>query len=114
MNTPWFNPNLFAWIPGTALGVLGGLWGSMCGTLVPMGKARGFVIGSAAVLLAASIALLGIGIYALTQGQPYGIWYGLGFPGLMGTILFSIFLPLSKHFYRMVELRRVQAKDAVL
>jgi RHS repeat-associated protein len=35
MNDPWFNENLYSWIPGTALGVLGGLWGGLAGTLAP-------------------------------------------------------------------------------
>lgn len=114
MSAPWFEPNLYAWIPGTALGVLGGTWGSLCGVLAQSGKARAFVVGGAAVLLAASVGLLGVAIYALTQGQPYGIWYGLGLPGVIGTIMFSMFLPMSRRVYAQAEMRRMQARDAAL
>ena len=41
MSEPWFDPNRYAWIPGTALGVLGGILGSMAGVLAPRGRAKG-------------------------------------------------------------------------
>ena len=58
MNEPWFNPNLYAWIPGTLLGVLGGTWGALVGTLAPRGKAKGLVVGGLFLLLLASVACL--------------------------------------------------------
>ena len=42
MNEPWFDVNTMAWLPGTALGCLGGLWGSllgMCGRPATWSKA---------------------------------------------------------------------------
>jgi hypothetical protein len=36
----WFDAMQWAWLPGTLLGVLGGLWGSLAGVLAPKGKAR--------------------------------------------------------------------------
>jgi multidrug transporter EmrE-like cation transporter len=114
MNAPWFDANMYAWIPGTLLGVLGGLWGSLCGMLIPRGKGRALVIGSAALFLVVSVALLALAIYALTQGQPYGVWYGLGLPGLIGSILFGMFLPMSQRMYTMVEQRKLHARDAEL
>ncbi len=41
MSDPWFDPNLYAWIPGTAFGVTGGLWGGLAGTLAPAGPPAG-------------------------------------------------------------------------
>ena len=44
MIQPWFDPNQYAWIPGTAYGVIAGLMGAMVGWLVPRGRARGFIL----------------------------------------------------------------------
>ena len=51
------------------------------------------------------------GIYAYFSGQPYGIWYGLGLPGLLGLILFPSLLPVVYLRYRQSEERTMQAKD---
>src|SRR4051794_31913308 len=82
MNEPWFDPIYYAWIPGTLLGTLGGIWGSLIGTLAPRGKGKVAVLTSLGILLAASVACLGLGIMALVAGQPYGVWYGLLLPGI--------------------------------
>jgi hypothetical protein len=111
MTEPWFNPNLFAWIPGTLLGVLGGTWGGLAGTLAPKGRARGFVMGFMWLLLAASITLLVLGIFALSQGQPYGVWYGLGLAGFIGTIVIGVNAPNIARVYRQAEERRMGAED---
>ena len=34
----WFDPVRYAWIPGTALGLWGGLEGTLAGLLAPRGK----------------------------------------------------------------------------
>lgn len=111
MSAPWFEPNLFSWIPGTLLGTLGGIWGSLLGVLAPQGKARRFVIGTGFALWIVSIALLIAGVVAITQGQPYGVWYGLGLAGLIGTILFSALLPTARNAYAQAEARKLQSKD---
>jgi len=80
MNEPWFDPIYYAWIPGTLLGTLGGIWGSLIGTLAPRGKGKVAVLTSLGILLAASVAFLALGIMALVAGQPYGVWYGLLLP----------------------------------
>ena len=36
MSTAWFDPNLYAWIPGTIFGTLGGLYGPLVATLAPL------------------------------------------------------------------------------
>jgi hypothetical protein len=111
MNEPWYDANLFAWIPGTLFGVFGGLWGTLLGVLGSQGKAKGLVVGLFWVGLAVAGALLVIGIAALVMGQPYGIWYGLGLPGLLGCILFPTLYPVMKRTYQLAEARRIQAKD---
>jgi hypothetical protein len=111
MSDPWFNENLYSWIPGTALGVLGGLWGGMAGMLAPRGRVRGLVVGGMWALLLASAVLLALGLIALLSGQPYGVWYGLGLPGAIGLVALGVNLPVIHRVYRAAEERKLAARD---
>ena len=111
MTEPWFDPNLYAWIPGTALGVTGGILGSLGGMLAPRGRARGLVLGLYGLVLCVTIVLLAAGLFALYAGQPYGVWYGLMLPGLLGTVVFGTLLPVILKRYREAEERRLTAHD---
>src|SRR5690349_10758975 len=77
MIEPWFDPNYYAWIPGTLFGVIGGCMGALVGCLAPRGRARSLVLGAWFSFLALAFALLVAGIIALANGQPYGVWFGL-------------------------------------
>jgi Flp pilus assembly protein TadB len=114
MNAVWFDPNLYAWIPGAALGILGGVYGTLVGMLAPQGKARGLVLGLHGLILVASVVLLVAGIVALAAGQPYGVWYGLGLAGLLGVVIFGTLLPVVLNAYRMAERRKMSAQDLPL
>jgi hypothetical protein len=111
MSDPWFNENLYSWIPGTALGVLGGLWGGLAGTLAPHGRARGLVLGGMWVLLLGSAVLLALGLIALLSGQPYGVWYGLGLAGAIGVVVIGANMPVIHRVYRAAEERKLAARD---
>lgn len=111
MNEPWFDPNRYAWLPGTLLGVLGGSWGALVGTLAPRGKAKGLVLGSLALLLTASLACLIAGIVALASRQPYGVWYGLLLAGVIGVFVLGPLSPLAFAAYRQAETRKLEARD---
>jgi hypothetical protein len=111
MNEPWFDANLYAWIPGTVLGSLGGIWGALVGTLGPFGKAKWLLMGAAWLLLAAAAVLLVLGVIALASGQPYGISYGLLLPGVGGLFIFGLLLPVAVLTYRQAEQRRIEAKN---
>jgi len=111
MATPWFDPNLYAFIPGTLLGVVGGTLGALAGTLAPRGKARGLVQGAFGAVIAASALMLALAVVALATGQPYGIWYGLGLPGLIGIVVFGALLPVVRARYREAETRRMGVAD---
>ena len=111
MSDPWSNPNLYAWIPGAAFGVVGGLWGSLAGTLAPRGRGRRLVLGVGWALLIASAGLLASAVTALACGQPYGVWYGLGLPGVLGLSLIPPNLFVIRRHYRQAEERGMTARD---
>jgi len=111
MNEPWFDPNLYAWIPGTLLGTLGGLWGALVGTLAPRGKAKSLVLGSLGLMLAACAVMLTLGVLALLKHQPYGVWYGLMLPGVIGLVVLGSLTPVALTRYREADTRKMQARD---
>jgi hypothetical protein len=111
MIEPWFTPDQYAFLPGTLLGVIGGLLGAAAGIFAPRGRARGIVLGALTVALTASAALLVAGVIAFAVGQPYGVWYALGLPGLIGTCVIGGLLPTVRTRYQEAETRRLQASD---
>lgn len=111
MNEPWFSPDYFAWIPGTVLGTLGGLWGGMLGSRAPAGKSPGLVLGSGWALWIASALLTVAGGVAWLSGQPAAVYENLGGAGLIGVVVMSVLLPVAKTVYRQAEQRRIQAVD---
>ena len=38
MSEPWFDPDFYAWIPGTVLGTPGGSWGASWERSLPGGR----------------------------------------------------------------------------
>jgi peptidoglycan/LPS O-acetylase OafA/YrhL len=111
MIEPWFDPNHYAWIPGTAYGLVAGLMGGLVGWLVPRGRARNFILRAWFALWALAVALLVVGIVALVDGQPWGVWYGLILPGTVGTLVVGANSLVILKRYREVEERRVSARD---
>ena len=111
MSEPWFDANQWGWLPGTALGVLGGLWGALAGTLAPHGRGKALVWGTYWVLLAAGGLLLAAGVVAVAGGQPYGVWYGLLLPGVLVLAVVAPLGVVARNRFRMAEERRMRAQD---
>lgn len=114
MSEPWFDPNHYGWIPGTAFGVAAGLWGGAVGLLAPRGRARGVVLGLTWLFMACAVILLAAALVAWRDGQPYGVWYGLGLPGAIGLAVLGGNIPNVLRAYRSAELRQMEARDLSL
>ena len=107
----WMGTNLTTWV-GALGGCLVGLWGGIVGYLVPRGKARGFVIGSANLLVVAGIVAFLAGLYAIGSGRPYAVYYPLL---MLGAILVFVVGWLRVGLpgrYEAAELKKMQAMDA--
>lgn len=111
MSEPWFEAARYAWIPGTALGCLAGVWGSLVGIFARKGRAKVALVTMGFALVGASLLCLVAGVVALAAGQPYGVWYGLGLGGLIGTLVVGINLPVVMNVYRQAEQRKLSADD---
>jgi MFS family permease len=111
MIEPWFDPNHYAWIPGTAYGCIAALIAGLVAWLVPRGRARRFILAAWFSLWTAAVVLLGTGIVALLNQQPWGVWYSLVLPGVIGTLVVGGNSLVILKRYRDVEERRLAAKD---
>ncbi len=111
MTEPWFNPNAYGWIPGVFVGVAGGIEGTLAGVCVWRGKCRTLVMAVCYTDLLISCLLLAAGIVALATGQPYGVWYGLGFPGLLSLIILGPFTWSIPKWYTAAELHKSMGED---
>jgi hypothetical protein len=110
---PWWSDRT----AGTLVGILGGvagLIGALIGVLTSLGRARTLVFAIHYVLIALGGVSLSVGIYALTEGQPFFVCYPLL---LLGVVLAGAFgggLRKVRKTYRDKELLRMEAMDARL
>ncbi|HWE50622.1 MAG TPA: hypothetical protein VG273_12565 [Bryobacteraceae bacterium] len=111
MTAEWFDAMQYAWVPGTAYAVAAALMAVVVAYFAPKGRARELVVRGWLTLWALAIALLIAGGIAQQYGQPWAIWYGLGLPGLIGTIVVGGNTFVILKTYRQVEQRRLAAKD---
>jgi len=110
--TPWItNPGLVGGLLGSAVGIFGATYGTIVGIMAPRGKGRTFVFALHWTGVLIGLILIGLSVTAFLSGQPYGVWYGLGLPGL---ILAIVLLPLTgvlRQHYRQAEQRRLDAES---
>lgn len=110
MGEVWFDPARYSWIPGSVLGALGGGVGApLAMALAAKGRRLGLHVFVALLLI--SVGLLLAGVVAYLDGQPWGVWYGLGLAGAIGTLLFAGLLPKIRKVLREAEERRLAARD---
>jgi uncharacterized membrane protein len=111
MREQWFDPGHYAWVPGAVYAVLAVVVAGLVGYFAPKGRARHSIVLVWLALWALAVALLVAGIVAQVEGQPWAIWYGLGLPGLIGTLVVGLNTLVILKTYRQVEQRRLAAKD---
>jgi len=115
MSAPWFEPHTFGAYCGAILGGGGGsllgLIGGLAGYFLPRG--RGLLVFPALMAGAAvfGLAILAIGLYALSAGQPYGIWYPLVLCGLIFSVVGGSAAFSLRRVARQIEQRRMEAQD---
>lgn len=110
--TPWFSAhtaNLIGGYGGSAVGVLGAIVGSTAGTMVPKGKGRRFVLGIMTFSIVLGTIVFGVGITAVSLGQPYGIWYPLVMLGALPAGIMGALFPMVRRRYAEAEQRRLDA-----
>jgi hypothetical protein len=94
-------------------GAVMGLAGALIGVLSARGRSRTVVLAVMALVTALSAIALAAGIFAVTHGQPYGVYYPLLLGGGLGFMLFGGLRPMVRRRYDEIELRRMSAADAV-
>jgi uncharacterized membrane protein len=102
----WFDPNRYAWIPGTAFGCIAVALGALAAWLVPKGRAKKFIVRSWSALCLVALIFLVAGITAFGVRQPWGVWYGLLLPGIVGTAVMGGNLMVILRKYHEAEKRR--------
>lgn len=99
---PWWTQQdaaLLGAIGGSAIGILGALFGSLVGYFAPRGKFRGFIIPFHLTLVVLGFAILAMGVTAVVLKQPYHVWYPLTLCGfIMAVVLGCLFPVVSKRF----------------
>lgn len=98
---------------GAILGSVVGCFGALIGVLVHKGKARRFVMGVMKAMIVVGITLLLLGVVALAQSQPYGVYYPLLLAGALCAVLPAGLLRGVRKRYEQLELRKMEARDAV-
>jgi len=110
---PWFDPQTagkIGGIIGGCVGAAGGIIGCTCGLCIRKGY-KILVYAAFILIITICLALLMTGLIALFCKQPYHVWYSFLLPGLLGTIIFSIILPVVRKRFIEMEMRQMQAKD---
>ena len=112
MNEPWIsNMGMVGGILGSIIGILGGIIGTLAGWFVPRGKAKRLTLSVNTFAFVLSFTSLVVGIIAYLSGQPYGVWYGFGLCGLLGTSGFGRGFWVILKRARDAELRKSMSED---
>jgi ABC-type transport system involved in cytochrome c biogenesis permease subunit len=111
---PWWTDQeagLFGGIAGSVVGILGGVLGTVAGILAPRGRGKSFVYGLSIFMFCAGILSLIVGVVALSQGQPYGVYYPLLLMGFIGTLALGTVFPVIRKRYQEADNRRLEAEE---
>ncbi len=106
----WDDPTggLVGGVAGTLLGCLGGL----IGLLASLGKGRSLVMFLMAAIALSGCVALAAGVVAVTQSQPYAVYYPLLLIGGLSVVIFGPLRGTLRKRYEQLELRKMEAMDA--
>lgn len=104
----------WAWLPGTALGCLGGTYGSLIGWLAPKGVGRRPMMAAGYLFVAVEAGTLIAGLAYLVAGLPYHLWYPWLLSGVIGVAVLGPLLPVIRHRYQEAEMRKLESRDIAL
>ena len=110
---PWFDTKtagLVGGVIGSTIGILGAIIGCTCWICVQKGWKK-FIYSIFVIAITMGYVLLAIGLVAIKDKQPYHVWYPLLYPGVLETVLFTIFLFIVRRRFTQNELKKMQAKD---
>jgi hypothetical protein len=111
---PWWTDQqagLFGGIAGGLVGILGAILGTLAGVFAPKGKLKSLVLGLQCTMIALGLASLVVGIVAVLNHQPYGVYYPLLLCGTILTVLCGSLLPVVLQRYRQADRRKMEAQS---
>ncbi len=112
ITTPWFtNADMVGGILGSCVGVLGGVMGTAIGFCAPRGIGRRTLLTTQLIIIVLGVITLGAGVVALTQDQPYAVYYPLLLVGGLTSVLFASLYPVVRCRYREAEQRKLNAEE---
>ena len=100
-----------SWLPGTAFGVLAGVWGALVGTLASRGRGKTFLMVFSSILGLAMVGMLVLGIALLVTGHPFWAWYAWLLPGGIGIFVLPPIVRMARMQYAQAEARKLEAMD---
>jgi hypothetical protein len=111
---PWWDVRR-SWLIGAVGGPLMGVLCALVLWLASRGRARRIVVGAVAVMLAAAVGSLVVGLAAVCSSQPYAIWYPPLLVGGLPLLLAPLYVYARRERRKRLEqaeLRKMEARDA--
>ncbi len=106
----WWGRNTTIWF-GSLGGCFVGLMGGVLGLFAGLVKARRFVLGMMKGMIVAGVVCLVMGVIALVQSQPWGVYYPLLLFGLITTVVLAWNFRSIRRRYEQKELRKIESMD---
>jgi hypothetical protein len=104
-------PDRTAVLAGAIGGAVIGSLGALLGVFTSLGRARRFVVATATALALFGVLAFIAGIVALTESQPYAVYYPLLLGGFLSAIVPLGLMPAIRKRYEEIELRAMRAQD---
>lgn len=111
---PWWSESFSAWIGsigGAGCGVVVGGLGAISGALAPRGIGRKWILSLYILIVVVCVLTAGAGIYAVSTGQPYRVWFPLVLIGVIGTLVELPLFFVVRHRYTQAEMRKMDAGE---